>query len=137
MSTRPCFETARSGPSGARDLLRAPRVARTSTYTVGSTGSPQRKPSKEESRVSTPANSQRIDERMEELYSRHVLVGEDSVENYYESGRGYYKPEVAAEERDRFSICIVLTNGDVHQVGDYDLPFALQSISKVFVYGLD
>ena len=84
----------------------------------------------------TPTNSRRVDERLEELYRRHLLVGEDSVENYYESGRGYYKPELAAEERDRFSICIVLTNGEVHQVGDYDLPFALQSISKVFVYSL-
>src|SRR5215210_9121494 len=31
---------------------------------------------------------------------------------------------------------LVLTNGEVHQVGDHDRPFALQSISKVFVYGL-
>ena len=84
----------------------------------------------------TPTNSQRVDERLEELYRRHLLVGEDSVANYYESGRGYYKPEHAAEERDPFSICIVRTNGEVHLAGDYDRPFALQSISKVFVYGL-
>jgi glutaminase len=86
--------------------------------------------------VPTPTNSRRVDERLDELYRRHLLVGEDSVANYYESGRGYYKPELAAEERDQFSICIVLTNGGVHQAGDYDRPFALQSISKVFVYGL-
>jgi len=70
------------------------------------------------------------------LYRRHLLVGEDNVANYYESGRGYYEPELAAEERDRFSICIVRTDGEVLQVGDHDQPFALQSISKVFVYGL-
>jgi len=40
--------------------------------------------------VPTPVNSQYIDERLEELYRRHLLVGEDSVANYYESGRGYY-----------------------------------------------
>ena len=84
----------------------------------------------------TPVNSQHIDERLEELYRRHLLVGEDSVANYYESGRGYYKPELAAEEREPFSICLVPTNGEVHQAGHHDRPFALQSISKVFVYGL-
>ena len=47
----------------------------------------------------TPANSQRVDGRLEELYRRRLLVGEDSVANYYESGRGYYKPELVAEER--------------------------------------
>jgi glutaminase len=86
--------------------------------------------------VPIPANSQHVNERLEELYRRHLLVGEDSVANYYESGRGYYKSELAAEERDRFSISIVRTNGEVHQAGDHDRPFALQSISKVFVYGL-
>jgi glutaminase len=86
--------------------------------------------------VPTPANSQHVDERLQELYRRHLLVGEDNVANYYESGRGYYEPELAAEERDRFSICIVRTDGEVLQVGDHDQPFALQSISKVFVYGL-
>jgi glutaminase len=86
--------------------------------------------------VPTPTNSRRVDERLDELYRRHLLEGEDGVANYYESGRGYYKPELAAEERDQFSTCIVLTNGEVHQAGDHDLPFALQSISKVFVYSL-
>ena len=60
------------------------------------------------------------------MYRRHLLVGEDSVANYYESGRGYYKPELAAEERERFSISLVRTNGEVHQAGDHDRPFALQ-----------
>jgi glutaminase len=86
--------------------------------------------------VPIPADSQYVDERLENLYRSHLLVGEDSVASYYESGRGYYEPELAAEERDRFSICIVRTNGEAHQAGDHDRPFALQSISKVFVYGL-
>src|ERR671916_2481623 len=83
--------------------------------------------------VPTPANSQHVDERLQELYKRHLLIGEDNVASYYESGRGYHLPELAAEERDRFSICIVRTDGEVLQVGDHNLPFALQSISKVFV----
>src|SRR5688572_17894175 len=84
----------------------------------------------------TPANGQHVAERLEELYRRHLLVGEEGVASYYESGRGYYKPELGAAERDRFSICIVRTRGDAYQTGDHDRPFALQSISKVFVYGL-
>jgi glutaminase len=86
--------------------------------------------------VPTSANGPRTDERLEELYRRHLLVGEDSVASYYKSGRGYYKPELSAEERDRFSVCIVRVDGEVYKAGDYDRPFALQSISKVFVYGL-
>ena len=84
----------------------------------------------------TPVNNRYVDERLEELYRRHMTVGENSVANYYESGRGYYRPELATDERDRFSICFVGANGDSHQAGDHDRPFALQSISKVFVYGL-
>src|ERR687897_1275837 len=87
-------------------------------------------------RMPTPANDQHVAERLEELYRRHLLVGEEGVASYYGSGRGYYEPEFAAEERDRFSICIVRTQGDAYQTGDHDRPFALQSISKVFVYGL-
>jgi glutaminase len=86
--------------------------------------------------VPTSADSQNVDERLEQLYRSHLLVGEEGVASYYESGRGYYEPELAAAERDRFSICIVRTNGEAHQAGDHDRPFALQSISKVFVYGL-
>ena len=81
----------------------------------------------------TPANDQHVAERLEELYRRHLLVGEEGVASYYESGRGYYKPELAAAERERFSICMVRTDGEDLQVGDHDRPFALQSISKVFV----
>jgi glutaminase len=83
-----------------------------------------------------PANGQLVAARLEELYQQHLLVGEEGVAGYYGSGRGYYEPEFAAEERDQFSICIVRTQGDAHQTGDHDRPFPLQSISKVFAYGL-
>src|SRR5918999_3405450 len=83
-----------------------------------------------------PANAQRVTERLEELYRRHLPVGEKAVASYYLSGRGYYEPELAPEESDRFGICIVRTQGDAYQTGDHDRPFALQSISKVFIYGL-
>ena len=84
----------------------------------------------------TPANGQQVGERLEELYRRHLLAGEEGVASYYLSGRGYYGPELAAEEGDRFGICIVRAQGDTYQTGDHERPFALQSISKVFTYGL-
>ncbi len=83
----------------------------------------------------TPEISRRINDRIEELYERHLREGDDAV-SYYESGRGYYGPELAAEERNRFAICLVSTDGEAYCVGDHETPFALQSISKVFAYGL-
>lgn len=81
--------------------------------------------------------SRRIDERLEELYRRHLLEGEDGVARYYESGHGYYEPALATREvRDRFSICLATVDGEVYHAGEHRLPFALQSISKVFAYGL-
>jgi glutaminase len=84
----------------------------------------------------TPEISRQVNERLEELYRRYLLSGEDGVASYYESGRGYYGPELAVEERDRFSICLATIDGEVYHAGEHQLPFALQSISKVFVYGL-
>ena len=80
----------------------------------------------------------RVDERLEELYRRHMALGdaEGELASYYSSERGYYEPRQAAEERDRFGVCLVTVDGDVHTAGDHDLPFALQSLAKVFVYGM-
>ena len=77
-----------------------------------------------------------VDERIEELYQRHLPLEAGSVASYYDSARGYYGPEEAGHERDTFGICIVTIDGRVHQAGDWDVPFALQSISKVFAYAL-
>jgi glutaminase len=78
----------------------------------------------------------RINQRLDELYWRHLSLHDDEVVGYYESGVGYHKPEVLEEGQKRFSICLVTTNGEVFVTGDHDRPFALQSISKTFVYGL-
>jgi glutaminase len=78
----------------------------------------------------------RINRRLDELYRRHLSLHDDEVVGYYESGAGYHKPEILDEEQKRFSICLATTNGEVFVAGDHDRPFALQSISKTFVYGL-
>ncbi len=45
-------------------------------------------------------------------------------------------PELAKVNPDLFSICVITVDGQVYQVGDYNHLFTIQSISKVFVYGM-
>ena len=47
-----------------------------------------------------------------------------------------YIPELALMNPDLFSICIVTLDGQCFKVGDFQQLFTIQSISKVFVYGL-
>ncbi|MQA74773.1 MAG: glutaminase A [Solirubrobacterales bacterium] len=86
--------------------------------------------------MTAPEISRRIDERLDELYRRHLRIEEGDVAHYYEPGREYYEPELAGPERDRFGICVGTPDGELHDAGDDELAFALQSISKVFAYGL-
>ncbi|MBV9310226.1 MAG: glutaminase A [Solirubrobacterales bacterium] len=80
--------------------------------------------------------SQQIDERLDALYRKHLPIEADSIASYYGSGRGYYAPALAGEEQDHFGISIVTVDGELHHAGNHELPFALQSLSKVFAYGL-
>lgn len=82
------------------------------------------------------ARRRRISERLAELYQRHVAIGDESVDRFYESGRGYYSPEDAGDERHTFGICVADLDGEIYGVGHHDQAFAMQSISKVFAYGL-
>lgn len=81
---------------------------------------------------------QRVNQRLEELHRRHQLLHEDEVVGYYAPGTGYLKPEefVESEHKRWFAICLATIDGEIFCAGDHDRPFALQSISKVFVYGL-
>ncbi len=47
-----------------------------------------------------------------------------------------YIPELAKMSPDWFSICVATADGQMYQVGDADQLFTVQSISKVFAYGL-
>ena len=80
----------------------------------------------------------RVDERLQDLYRRHRDLGEAEhhVASYYAPERGYYQPAPDAPERDRFAICLAGVDGDLHGAGDDGVAFPLQSLSKVFVYGL-
>lgn len=78
--------------------------------------------------------SKQLEGRLEELYRHHLEADAARVTSFYRSGRGYYPAEEAGPEKDQFGIAVATTDGEVHAAGDHDLPFALQSISKVFAY---
>ena len=80
--------------------------------------------------------SQQVEERLAELYERHPPVEDGIVCQYYDPGREYYGPELAGAERDSFAIAVADLDGETHCVGSSDQAFAMQSISKAFVYGL-
>jgi glutaminase len=82
------------------------------------------------------ATDEQVMERLEDLYQRHLPLDEGSVVSYYDAARGYYGPESAGDEQNRFAICVASADGQVFKVGDSLRPFPLQSISKVFAYGL-
>ncbi|MGD1929702.1 MAG: glutaminase A [Leptolyngbyaceae cyanobacterium] len=46
------------------------------------------------------------------------------------------EPNLTEVSRDSFGICIATTSGQIYSVGDWHVPFLIQSISKVFAYGL-
>jgi glutaminase len=84
------------------------------------------------------ATRRRIDAQLADLHRRHLDLGDDErhVASFYSSEHGYRRPDEVGEDRDRFSVCIVSAEGDVHTAGDRDVRFPLQSLSKVFVYGM-
>jgi glutaminase len=47
-----------------------------------------------------------------------------------------YIPQLAGVDPRRFGLAVVTLDGKVHAVGDADLPFSIQSISKVFLLTL-
>ena len=47
-----------------------------------------------------------------------------------------YIPELSKADPDHFGIALATTDGHVYAVGDSDVPFTIQSISKAFVFAL-
>ncbi|MFN6560747.1 MAG: glutaminase A [Nostoc sp. ChiSLP01] len=65
---------------------------------------------------------------LNDLHSQYKSLGEGAVAKYI--------PELAKVNPDLFSICIATVDGQVHKAGDWEQFFTIQSISKVFAYGL-
>ncbi|MBW4611082.1 MAG: glutaminase A [Hassallia sp. WJT32-NPBG1] len=65
---------------------------------------------------------------LNDLHCKYKSLQDGAVANYI--------PELAKVNPDLFSICVVTVDGEVYQVGDDKQLFTIQSISKVFAYGL-
>lgn len=78
----------------------------------------------------------RISARLDELYEHHRSVGDSTVATFYESGRGYYPPELAGAAQFTFGISLANIDGGLYGVGDHAAQFPMQSISKVIAYTL-
>ncbi|QBI19697.1 glutaminase A [Egibacter rhizosphaerae] len=84
----------------------------------------------------SPDARRRVQARLDELHERCRAEPPGAVQRYYASGRGYYPPNEAGVESEHFAIAGVTIDGDVHEVGDAEHVFPLQSLSKVFSYAL-
>jgi glutaminase len=65
---------------------------------------------------------------LNELYQKYKSLDEGQVASYI--------PELAKMNPDCFSICVATVDGQFFEVGDSQQLFTIQSISKVFTYGM-
>lgn len=65
---------------------------------------------------------------LNDLHCKYKSLQDGVVANYI--------PELAKVNPELFSICVVTVDGEAYQVGDDKQLFTIQSISKVFAYGL-
>jgi glutaminase len=65
---------------------------------------------------------------LDALYLKYKPLNEGKLASYI--------PELAKADPDCFSICVVTVDGRIFEVGNVDRLFTIQSISKVFVYGM-
>jgi len=69
-----------------------------------------------------------IQELLESIHTRHVGTDTGAVADYI--------PELARADPNHFGIVLATADGRIYAVGDTDVPFTIQSISKPFSYGL-
>ena len=65
---------------------------------------------------------------LETLYQEYRDLNDGQVASYI--------PELAKADANKFAISVVTLDGRMFQVGDFQQEFTIQSISKVFVYGM-
>jgi glutaminase len=86
--------------------------------------------------MTEPEISRQIDARLEDLYQGYRSLAKDGAARYYTPGRGYHEAEPGRNDASDFGIALAGLDGEVHCAGVCDVPFALQSIAKVFTYAL-
>ncbi len=69
-----------------------------------------------------------VAESVREAYERYRALDEGVVADYI--------PALGRVSRDLFGVCVVGVNGAVHEIGDAEHEFSIQSISKPFVFAL-
>src|SRR5579872_498327 len=67
-----------------------------------------------------------IEEVLASAHMHHVADSDGALANYI--------PELAEVEPERFGIALATVSGKLHAVGDTDVAFTIQSISKAFAY---
>ena len=77
---------------------------------------------------SPSAGASSFQELLDEVHQRHRQRRDGSVADYI--------PELARADPEGFGIALATADGRVYCVGDTEVPFTIQSISKPFVYGL-
>jgi glutaminase len=65
---------------------------------------------------------------------RYLAALHDELRGLREGSIASYIPELAKADPDLFGICVVTTDGYLYAVGDGDVPFTMQSVSKPAVY---
>ena len=85
--------------------------------------------------MSSSATRRRIEERLAELHAGAAALPVGAQERVYRSGEGYLDARGLGAEADRLAIAVVTVDGEVHAVGDHEVPVPLHSVAKVFTYG--
>ncbi len=65
---------------------------------------------------------------LQDIHARHKNLNTGEVATYI--------PELGKANPDHFGICIASVDGKVFEVGDCDVEFTIQSVSKAFVYAM-
>jgi len=78
--------------------------------------------------MGNPARESILDALIESTFARHTSDQGGSTADYI--------PELAKANPDHFGIALATAKGQLHTVGDTQVPFTIQSISKPFTFGL-
>jgi len=65
---------------------------------------------------------------IEEVHQRHATTMDGALADYI--------PELTRADPNHFGIALVTADGQRYAVGDVDVPFTIQSVSKAFTYGM-
>ena len=69
-----------------------------------------------------------IDDEIRDIFDRCAAIGEGQVATYI--------PELATADPSAYGLCVMSVEGHCYAYGAVDVPFTIQSISKIFAYAL-